>query len=99
MAELYNISLDELVEFDADVREIERVIEKTSEQTQRKVDWTKLWSKKYPILKEYQNEVDVEFYGVKIKELLCNLKKEYGYNNTDACLVLKDILAKVWNDV
>ena len=26
------------------------------------------------------------------------LKREYGYSDVDACLVLKDILAHVWKD-
>lgn len=29
--------------------------------------------------------------------MLNHLKKEYGYNDIDALLVLKDILAHVWN--
>lgn len=50
MALLYNLSLDELISFDIDIKAIEEVIEKTSEEVQNKVDWTAVWSKKYPIL-------------------------------------------------
>ncbi len=32
-----------------------------------------------------------------IKELLDSLKSRYGYNDLDAMLVLKDILAHTWN--
>lgn len=96
LAVLYKLTLDELIEYDPDVKEIERVIEKTSEATQSKVDWTKVWSKKYPVLATYQAEVDSEKYAVEIKRLLDNLEKEYGYNSLDAMLVLKDILAQVW---
>lgn len=42
MALLYNLSLDELISFDADIKEIEEVIEKTSEEVQSKIDWTSL---------------------------------------------------------
>ena len=28
--------------------------------------------------------------------MLTQLRVDYGYNNTDALLVLKDILARVW---
>ena len=41
LAVLYHLSLDELIDFDIDVKEIERVIENTSEETQKKIDWTK----------------------------------------------------------
>lgn len=53
MAGLYHLTLDALIDFDPDVAEIEQVIERTSEQTQKKIDWTKLWGKKYPVLTTY----------------------------------------------
>ena len=97
LAVLYHLSLDELVDFDIDVKEIERVIENTSEETQKKIDWTKAWSKKYPVLGVYRQTVDVEKYGRELQKLLGQLKIEYGYNDLDALLVLKDILGRVWN--
>lgn len=59
LAVLYGLTLDELIEFDADVQEIQEVINKTTEETVNKVDWTKVWAEKYPILARYQDEVDV----------------------------------------
>lgn len=97
LAVLYHLSLDELIDFDIDVKEIERVIENTSEETQKKIDWTKAWSKKYPVLGVYRQTVDVEKYGRELQKLLGQLKIEYGYNELDALLVLKDILGRVWN--
>lgn len=98
LAVMYGVTLDELADFDVEVKEIEAVIEKTSEETQRKIDWTKMWSKKYPVLNTYQDQVtDKEFYAEELGVLLDRLKRDYGYNNTDALLVLKDILARVWN--
>lgn len=35
-------------------------------------------------------------YAAPLQELLTQLQVEYGYNHTDAMLVLKDILARVW---
>ena len=96
LAVLYRLSLDELIDFDIDVKEIERVIENTSEETQKKIDWTKAWSKKYPVLGVYRQTVDVEKYGRELQKLLGQLKIEYGYNDLDALLVLKDILGRVW---
>ncbi len=93
---LYHLSLDELIDFDLDVQEIQEVIDKTSEEVQNKVDWTKAWGKKYPILMTYQKEVDTDFYTVRLTALLDELKKKYGYNEMDSFLVLKDILAAVW---
>lgn len=97
LAVLYHLSLDELIEFDFEIKEIEEIIENTSEETQKKINWTKAWGKKYPILTTYQQEVEVNDYAIKLKEMLNHLKKEYGYNDIDALLVLKDILAHVWN--
>lgn len=96
MAHFYHLSLDDLIEFDIDVKELEQVIENTSEESQKKIDWTKVWSKKYPVLSIYQQDVDIEIYAEKLRELLCSLQKEYGYNELDSMLVLKDILAHSW---
>lgn len=95
---MYGLSLDELVEFDIDVKEIQEVIDKTSEEVSDKIDWTKAWSKKYPILATYQGEVDTACYVKELERLLRSLEKEYGYNELDAFLVLKDILAAIWKE-
>ena len=71
-------------------------LEKTSEATQQKIDWTAVWGKKYPVLTTYRQTVAVEDYAVRLQELLESLKNRYGYNDLDAMLVLKDILAQVW---
>lgn len=96
LAAIYGMSLDELVEFDIDVREIQDVINRTSEEVSEKIDWTKAWSGKYPVLARYQGEVDTAPYAAELDRLLRNLEKEYGYNELDSFLVLKDILASVW---
>lgn len=96
LAALYGLSLDELIEFDVDVKEIQEMIDKTSEEVSDKIDWTNVWSKKYPILAIYQNTVEVNRYAAELDKLLDNLQKEYGYSEMDAFLVLKDILATVW---
>ena len=97
MAILYNLSLDELISFDMDVKAIEDAIENTSEEAQNKVDWTKMWSKKYPVLATYQNTVNTSIYAEELGKLLCDLEKRYGYSRLDSLLVLKDILAHTWN--
>ena len=96
LAVLYGLSLDELVEFDIDIKEIQEVIDRTSEEVSDKIDWTKAWSGKYPILSRYREEVDMDCYAAELDKLLRDLEKKYGYNELDSFLVLKDILASVW---
>ena len=98
LAALYHLSLDELTAFDIDVKEIEQAIERTSPETEKKVDWSQAWGKKYPILLEYQKEVDVKPYAAQLEAMLEQLKSGYGYQDLDAFLVLKDILAKIWTE-
>ena len=98
LALLYHLSLDELIEFDVELEEIERVIENTSEEKQKEVDWNAVWSKKYPILTLYKQTVRIDDYAPQLREMLARLKMEYGYQDTDALLVLKDILARVWQE-
>lgn len=77
---------------------IEEIIKNTNEENQSKVNWTKAWSTKYPILKTYQQEVDIEKYKQEIRKLLNDLQETYHYNELDAMLVLKDILAHEYLD-
>lgn len=97
LANLYHVTMEDLIDFDADVKDIEQIIDNTSEKTQQKIDWTRVWGKKYPVLTTYQEKVDVGEYRMRIRELLDSLKMKYGYNDLDAMLVLKDILAQAWN--
>lgn len=94
---LYHLTLDELVDFDIEVKEIEAIIQKTSEETQQKIDWTQMWASKYQILTQYQQQVKIEEYTNGLTQMLDQLKADYGYSQQDAFLVLKDILAKIWN--
>ena len=93
---LYHMTLDELIEFDTDEQEIQQMIDSVSEQTQAKIDWNKVWSKKYPVLATYHEKVRIRDYAPQLQEMLTQLQVDYGYNRTDALLVLKDILARVW---
>lgn len=76
-----------------EMKSIEEVIKNTNEENQSKVNWTKAWSTKYPVLATYQKEVDINKYSTQIRVLLEDLKKNYNYSELDAVLVLKDILA------
>lgn len=80
------------------MKKIEEILKETTEETQHKVDWTKAWSGKYPVLKTYQTEVDIEKYAARIREMFNELQEEHGYSEQDAMLVLKDILAHEYLD-
>ena len=96
LAVLYKLTLDELIDFDLDVQEVQEAIAPTSDAVTDKIDWTSAWGKKYPVLLTYPEKVDPAPYAQALGQLLERLKGESGYNELDAFLVLKDILAKVW---
>lgn len=95
LANLYNKEINELIS-DDEYKEIKEVLKNTNEKNVDKINWTKVWSKKYPVLGTYQNEVDVNYYGKELKKLLDKLEQDYNYSRLDAMLVLKDILAHTW---
>ena len=92
------LSLDELIEFDIDVKEIQAIIDRTNDTVSEKVDWANIWSKKYPVLATYTNQVEVSVYATELNHLLVDLEKKYGYSERNAFLILKDILANVWKN-
>lgn len=98
LVKFYNLTLDELIEFDIDVKEIEEVIKNINGEKESKINRTNAWSKKYPVLATYQNKVDIPKYALQIRSMLNNLSKEYGFNDLDSMLVLKDILYHEWKD-
>ena len=77
---------------------INKIIKNVIEDNVDNINWTNACSKKYPILANYQNEVDIEKYSVQIRKMLEDLKVKYKYNELDAMLVLKDILYHEWKD-
>lgn len=98
LSKLYNLTLDELIDFDTDLQEIEEIIKNTDEEKEEIINWTNAWGKKYPILIKYQSEVNIDEYKKEIRKMLNNLQSEYNYNNLDSMLVLKDILYHEWKD-
>ena len=93
---LYHITLDQLIEYDFDENQAREMIDSVSEEAQAKIDWNRVWSKKYPVLATYHKTVRIDDYAPQLREMLTQLQAEYGCNTTDALLVLKDILARVW---
>ena len=96
MAVLYHLSLDELINFDLDVKQVQDAIDNTSAETEAKINWTNAWGKKYPILLKYQESVNISNYARRLNMMLDELRQEYNFSEQDAMLVLKDILYNVW---
>lgn len=98
LAKIYNLSLDELIDFDENLLEIKEIINNSSEEKINKINWTSAWSKKYPVLVIYSNKVDIEKYSNEIRKMLDSLMLNYNFNKLDSMLVLKDILYHEWKD-
>ena len=96
LAMLYHMTLDELIAYDFDEQQAQQMIDSVSDEAQARIDWNKVWSKKYPVLATYHKTVRIGDYAPQIREMLTQLQVDYGYHHTDALLVLKDILARVW---
>lgn len=62
------------------------------------IDWTSAWSKKYPILAQYQQQVDIKSYKQRIETLFDDFQMEYHMNETDTILILKDLLYHIYLD-
>ena len=75
-----------------------KLFETQLKKGQEKVDWTKAWSAKYPVLSTYQKEVNVPKYASEIRRMFTKLQADYGYSEQDVMLVLKDILAHEYMD-
>lgn len=87
LSQLYSVSYDYLISesnVSGDVTSIEMIVDE--------IDWTSAWSKKYPILASYQGMKGINTYREKISELYYTFKNDFGFNDQDTFLVLKDIL-------
>lgn len=87
LGQLYNVSYDYLISgshISGDVTSIEMIVDE--------IDWTSAWSKKYPILASYQSVKGINTYSEKVSELYDTFKDEFGFDDVDTVLVLKDIL-------
>ena len=66
------------------MKNIEKIIKTKAEKNQNKINWTKVWASKYPILKTYQKEVDIKKYAGEIRKLLDDIEKTYNYSKEDS---------------
>ncbi|WP_346938825.1 helix-turn-helix transcriptional regulator [uncultured Clostridium sp.] len=87
LSQLYTVSYDYLISgshIGGDVTSVEMIVDE--------IDWTSAWSKKYPILASYQSVKGINTYSEKVSELYDTFKDEFGFDDVDTVLVLKDIL-------
>ena len=96
LAGIYHLALDELLDFDLDVKEIQEVIAKTSDAAAAKIDWTKAWSQKYPILATYRDTVETERYAAELRQTLLEMDlpegtQIYAENMPDFTYVLRSL--------
>ena len=87
LSQLYNVSYDYMISgspIGGDLTSIEMIVDE--------IDWTSAWSKKYPILASYQGMKGINTYSEKISEMYDTFKNEFGFDDSDTVLVLKDIL-------
>ena len=62
LAMLYHVTLDELIEYNFDEQQMQQMIDSVSEEAQSKIDWNKVWSKKYPVLSKRHRIFIPTFY-------------------------------------
>lgn len=77
---------------------IEKIINNFDENKANKINWTKAWSNKYPVLYTYKEKVDTKKYAKQLNEMLDEIENKYNYNSQDAMLILKDILYREWKE-
>lgn len=70
LAVLYGVTLDELIDYDFDEQQAAQMIESVSDEAQAKIDWNKVWSKKYPVLAVYHEKVKLDDYAPQLREML-----------------------------
>lgn len=93
LCKLYCVSYDYLISESTesgDLTSIEHIVDE--------IDWTKAWSKKYPILESYTSNKGIENYVTLISNMYDQFKAEYQCSDTDTVLILKDILYHKFKD-
>ncbi len=96
LSDLYHLTLDELIDFDIDLKEIEQIIENSNEEKQNEIDWSSAWSRKYPVLASYPSLDGIEKYSAQIENICEKVKVEFDFSELDSFLVVKDMVYRIY---
>ncbi len=96
LSNLYHLTLDELIDFDMDLKEIEEIMAKTDEKREERIDWSSAWSRRYPILASYRSLPGMDRYLEQVSILCGRVKAEFGLSELDTFLVVKDMVYRAY---
>lgn len=91
LSNVLGASVDYLLTGKEDIKKLE--VKKTEGSFE--IDWTKV----YPILTTYQDEIDVKYYLNFFEKMIKEAMQKYNYSLEDAVLVLKDIYYKAFLNI
>lgn len=89
LSEVLNVSTDYLVK---DKNEGKETLEVKEVSDGYDIDWSKV----YPVLSRYENEIDMTYYIDHFKDMILEAMDKYGYSLEDSMLVLKDVYYKAY---
>lgn len=98
LSQLYSMTLDELVDFDLELKGIEEAIDRIDEEKEERIDWTKAWSRRYPILASYHALPGIAGFRKAVEELCKEVQTRYSISTLDTFLVVKDLVYQVYKD-
>lgn len=96
LADLYGMTLDELIVFDLDLKQIEQIIQSIDEEKEERIDWSSAWSKKYPILASYRSLPGIDGYLEQTADLCRRVKIAFDLSELDSFLVVKDMIYRTY---
>ena len=89
------VSYKDLKALMADLKAVYAAVDEPSAQSALDA-FEEAWGKKYPVLLEYRDKVNIPNYEYRLSKMMDEIRQEYMFNEQDAMLVLKDILYGVW---
>lgn len=89
LSQILEVSCDYLLNEDCQISQQPRI---AGDSNGVSIDWTKM----YPILESYKEEVDAEKYKEQFRRIFLELQTQHDYTEEDAMLVAKDLLARAY---
>lgn len=98
LADLYNLPIDELVKFDEDENNINKMMDMIDEKVIKKIDWHEKFAKKFPYLDIYHKHIDVDKYFNKINNVFNEIQQSYNLDTLMTLNITSDLLFKVFQN-